>query len=264
MLPLMLGLLLMLTKNKLSKMASKNKNSVWVWFGLCVAGMLFISSIQSCGKSGQASPTGLNIQYQILNLSPNLGYISLYIDFNQVNALTTPYIYGVSSGYFYVPSTDTPYQFRPFIYNGNSGTTLFSRGDILKTGLKYTLFLTGTAANGVPQQIFTTDNIEPQPAVGRGKIRFVNASPTATTGLDVYANGTIAFPGVPYLTVTPFKEIPVGTYDIQIMTTNTTGVLNDQPSINIQDGQLYTIYAYGYTSRIDSAAFNAGIITNKQ
>ncbi len=244
-------------------MIFKIKNTFRIWLCLVMAGPVFILAMQSCGKSGAASPTGLNIQYQILNLSPNLGYLSLYIDFNQVNGLTSPYIYGVSSGYFYVPSTDTPYQFRPFIYNGNSGTTLFSRGDILKTGLKYTIFLTGSAVNGVPQQIFTVDNVESEPAIGRGKIRFVNASPTGTTGLDLYANGTLAFGAVPYLTTTAFKEIPVGTYDFQLMTTGTTGVLNDQPSITVQDGRLYTIYAYGYTTRADSAAFNAGIITNK-
>ncbi|TWJ02556.1 uncharacterized protein DUF4397 [Mucilaginibacter frigoritolerans] len=243
-------------------MAYKNMRNIWIWFCLGVAGVLFISSIQSCGKSGAASAAGLNIQYEILNLSPNLGYISLYIDYNQVNSLTTPYIYGVNSGYFYVPSVDIPYQFRPFIYNGNSGTTLFSRSDSLKTGLKYSLFITGTAVNGVPQQLFTVDTAT-EPAIGRAKIRFVNVSPSATGGLDMYANGTLAFGAQLYPTNSKFIEVPVGNYDIQIKAAGGTAILSEQSTVTVQDGRLYTIYAYGYTTRSDSAAFNSGFITNK-
>lgn len=221
-----------------------------------------VANITSCGKQSGASRTGLNIQYEILNLSPDLGPVNLLIDFKQVNAFGNPFVFNVNHGYFYVPSTDTPYQVRSAYL---LATQLFSRDDILKSGLKYSLFITGTYLNGASKtvQIFTVDTAS-APAVGRGKLRFVNASPTGTGGLDVYANGTLAFSNVTYPNYSKhWVELPVGNYDLKITTTGSTGILNEQPSVTIQDGRLYTLYAYGYTTRTDSAAFNAGVIVNR-
>jgi hypothetical protein len=238
----------------------KRYNIIFFSIFILFAGIL-IASITSCGKEGAASPTGLNIQYEVLNLSPDLGAIDLYIDFRQVNGLTSPYIFSVNPGYFYVTSTDTPYQFRPYVPNATTGTTLFSRGDILKSGLKYSLFISGSSVNNSLVQTFTVD-ADTIPTIGRGKIRFVNVSPTATGGLDVYANGTEAFKAVPYQYVSKYIEVPVGNYDLQINATGQTSILKELPGVTIQDGRLYTLYTYGYTNRADSAAFNAGMITN--
>jgi hypothetical protein len=238
----------------------KRINIIFFSIVLAFAGM-FIASITSCGKQGAASPTGLNIRYEVLNLSPDLGAIDLYIDYRQVNGATSPYIFSINQGYFYVTSTDMPYQFRPYIPNASSGTVLFSRSDILKSGLKYSLFISGSNADNSLAQTFTVD-ADTIPTIGRGKIRFVNVSPTATAGLDVYANGTAAFEAVPYKHVSKYIEVPVGNYDLQINATGQTAILKELPGITIQDGRLYTLYTYGYTNRADSAAFNAGMITN--
>ena len=243
-------------------MVNKKNSSILIGLCLFVIGALLISIITSCGKQSNASPTGLNIQYDILNLSPDLGPIDLYIDFKQVNSITNPDIFQINQGYFYVPSADIPYQFRPYVPNGTSGTTLFTRSDTLKPGLKYSLFVTGTIGDGSLKQIFTVDTAS-SPVVGRGKVRFVNASASATSGLDVYANGTLAFTKINYTSYTKYIELPIGNYDFQITTPGSSTVLKDQPNVTIQDGRLYTLYAYGYTNRTDSAAFNAGVIVNK-
>jgi hypothetical protein len=236
-------------------MASKNiiRNGILSF----VFGAVLIAFITSCGSSGNASPSGLNIQYEVLNLSPDLSPVNLYVNFTLVN--TTPFVFPNDNGYFYVPSIVQPYQIRSAI---GSRLPIFNRNDSLKSGAKYSLFITGTEGNGQLTQIFTVDTAT-TPAIGRGKIRFVNASPTGTLGFDIYANGTPAFQKIVYPGYSGFIEIPVGNYDFQIKGTGTTSVLNDMPGVTIQDGRLYTIYAYGYTTRTDSAAFNAGIITNK-
>jgi len=246
----MLGLLL---TTKI--MASKNniRNSILSF----VAGVFLISFITACGSSGNASPSGLNIQYEVLNLSPDLSPVNLYVNYNLVN--TSPFVFSVYNGYFYVPSIVLPYQIRSAL---GSQLPIFNRNDSLRSGAKYSLFITGTEGNSQLAQIFTVDTAT-IPAIGRGKIRFVNASPTGTLGLDLYANGTPAFHKITYPGYSDFIEIPVGNYDLQINATGTTSVLKDMPGITIQDGRLYTIYAYGYTTRSDSAAFNASIITNK-
>jgi len=232
-----------------------DKKKTLFWFLLLLGGGWFLTNASSCGKQGNASPKGLNIQYHVLNLSPDLNPVGLYIDNRQVN--TVPYTYGVDQGYFYIPSTDTPYQIRSIQFNG---TTLVRRDDILKSGAKYTLYIAGLRA--ALDTIFTVDTAS-LPALGRGKIRFVNASPSELGGLDVFANGTKAFAGTVYKKVTKYIEVPIGNYDLQINATGSPAVLKDLPGITIQDGRLYTLYTFGYTSRADSAAFNAAVITNR-
>jgi hypothetical protein len=237
-------------------MATKNSNPLLNLL-LFITGILLISFISSCGKQGAASPTGLNVQYDLINLSPDLSPVNLFIGFKQAN--TNPFVFNVDQGYFYLPSIDTPFQIRSALV---SGTVLFTRSDVLQPGLKYTLYITGNEGNQSLAKIFTVDTAS-LPAVGRGKVRFVNASPTATSGLDVYANGTQAFSKILYTNYSKFLELPVGNYDFQIDATGSTNILKDMPGTTIQDGRVYTIYAYGYTNRVDSAAFSAAVIQNQ-
>lgn len=246
-------------------MIARIKNKRLLTLIVCAA---LVAGLSSCGKQNATSRPGLNIQYQVLNLSPDLGPIALFIDYKQVNGTTSPYTFSVNQGYFYVPdvpSLATPYQFRPFVRNGTVSTSLFTRSDTLRSGLKYTLFISGSYNGGANSTLIQTLTVDTAavPPVGHGKIRFADMSPTATAGLDVYANGTKAFSNIPYKTVTKYLEIPNGNYDVQITAAGQTAILKDIPVVSVQDGRLYTLYAYGYTSRVDSAAFNANIIINK-
>lgn len=220
---------------------------------------LFVAIIPlfySCGKT-TASKAGLNIQYQILNLSPDLGSVNLFIDYLQVNKY--PIKFNVNQGYFYVPSIDTPYQIRSAV---GTLSPLFSRGDILKTGAKYSLFIIGDAGKNTVNQIFTVDTATTS-KIGTAKIRFINGSPTESGGLDVSINGSTIFTKVFYKEVSDYLEVPVGNYDVQINETGSTNLIKEMPLVTVQDGKLYTLYTYGYSNRADSAAFNSAIITNK-
>jgi len=234
-----------------------NKRKIVIWFFALSGIGLFVSCLMSCGKSGNASPKGLNIQYHVLNLSPDMNPVGLYMDNKQVNL--SPYIYGVDQGYFYVPSTDTPYQIRSIQYNG---TTLLHSDAVLTSGAKYTLYIVGAIADRSDTALLTVDT-GAAPALGRGKLRFLDASPTATGGLDVYANGTLAFKNVAYKKYSDYLELPIGNYDLQINATGSSSVLKDLPGVTIQDGRLYTLYAYGYTTRADTAGFSAATFVNK-
>jgi len=228
---------------------------IWV---LCIFGAGWLCTlITSCGKATQGSPQVLNIQYHVLNLSPDLGQIDLFVNIQQVN--TSPYVFGIDQGYFYTPSTDTPYQIRSAI---NSGTTWLHRDDILQSGAKYTLYVVGALADGSLTSMLTVDTGLSPPA-GMGGLRMVNVSPTALGGLDLYANGTQAVSGLVYQKVSNYINVPAGNYDLQVDATGTTAILSEQPSVTIQNGRLYTIYAYGYTSRADSAAFATQVIRNQ-
>jgi hypothetical protein len=246
----------------------KRKNRVLsVFLLLFVAIFLVIPFVSSCGKAGTVNnPSTLNIQYQIINLSPDLGSVDLYINYIKVNS--SSYFYPTSSGYFFLTSTNTPFQIRPgtTITAGTAAPSfnIFNLNDILKPNLKYTLMITGFKSSSLSDslnKIFTTDTSS-IPTTGRGKIRFVNASPRST-GFDVTANGTPAFSNVNYPGVSNFIELPAGTYDFQIFPTNSSALIKDIPNVTLQDGRLYTLYCYGLVGNTDSLAFGSGFITNK-
>jgi hypothetical protein len=228
-----------------------------IWVLAILGGGWLCTSLSSCGKATTGSPQLLNIQYHVINLSPDLLPVDLFIDIRQVNS--TPYYFAIDQGYFYIPSTDTPYQIRSAV---NTGTTWLHRDDILKSGAKYTLYIVGAVADNSLTSVLTVDTGLSPPA-GMGALRLVNVSPTALGGLDVYANGTKAFSNLVYQQVSNYVNLPAGNYDLQVDATGTTTILSEQPSVTIQNGRLYTIYAYGYSSRADSAAFATQVTRNQ-
>ncbi|MDR3694730.1 DUF4397 domain-containing protein [Mucilaginibacter sp.] len=239
--------------------SGKLRNKSALFCKLLVFGFVifFVAQISSCSKTGNANPKGLNILYEIINLSPDINPVNLFIANKQVNS--SPYIFGVRQGYFFVPSTVVPYQIRSVQY---AGTTYLTRSDVLKSGARYSLFIVGSLKSNTDTTIFTVDT-SGTPTPGRGKIRFVDASPSGTGGLDVLANDSVLFSGVKYQKISNYVELPVGNYDLKILPTGTTTVIKELTPVTIQDGRLYTLYTYGYTLRADTAAFNAATIVNK-
>lgn len=228
------------------------------WLFACFAGLLLISAIISCGKTNNAIPVGANIQFQVVNLSPDLRPVNLWVGFLKRNVA---YSYPTPSGYFSMASVDTPLQIRSALANVST-TNLVSIDTLLRANTKYTLFITGFRADSTITSIFTIDTSSTS-TPGRGKIRFVNASPRSV-GLDVTANGTIAFTNRGYKSVSRFIEMAPGSYEFKISPTGTpANVLKSLPQVSIQDGKLYTIYSYGIAGQVDSAGFGAGVIANK-
>ncbi|MGZ3763841.1 MAG: DUF4397 domain-containing protein [Mucilaginibacter sp.] len=247
-------------------MVKRNNISFSVFIFLFLTVFVVMPFISSCGKSGTVSPSALNVQYQIVNLSPDLGSVDLYINYKKVN--TSSYFYPNSSGYFFLTSVATPFQIRPgtSLVQGTvvSTSNIFSIDSVLKPNLKYTLFITGLAKSDSLAYIFTTDNTAPLPAIGRGKVRFLNASPRSQ-GFDVAVNGTnvVPFSNLQYLKLSNYVELPAGNYDFQIFPHASTTVLKELQNVTIQDGRLYTLYTYGLVGHADSLVFGASVLTNK-
>jgi len=240
------------------------KNNILIYFITAVFGVFFIGCmLSSCGKTNTVLPAASNIQYQVLNLSPDLLPVDLYIDVTKFN--TNSFTYPNPSGYFSLTSVDTPFQIRASS-TVVSTTNILSIDTLLKNNVNYTLFITGyrnptNTTDGVTY-ILTRDT-SALPTAGRGKVRFVNATPDAGP-FDIFANGTLAFGNRAYKSVSAFIEFPVGNYDFRAIPTGATAtnILADLPAITVQDGKLYTLYCRGIVGRTDSAAFGLAILNN--
>jgi hypothetical protein len=237
----------------MKKMGIKGQHILSALFAMVIA-VLLLPMLSGCGKESAASPSGLNTQLNIINVSPDRFPIDFYINFTKQN--TKSYIYSVPSGYFYVTSLQTPVQLRT-----QKNITFYTVSKPFVTNCKYSMFVTGLLADKTDTTIFTTDT-SAIPALGRAKVRFVNASAKAVN-LDVYANGTIAYKSQGFLAVSGYLEIPAGVYDFKICPAGSTTTLTDLPNTTVQDGRLYTLYTRGVVGRADSALFAASIITNR-
>lgn len=235
-----------------------DKSKVMIFLFLCSVGIMIIPFIASCGKAGEVSAAGSNIQMQVINLSPDLLPVNLYVGY--IRQTTNSFSYPTPSGYFSLTNIDTPIQIKSYS-SAVSTEVLLSLNTALKPNLKYTLFITGLRANKSVTSIFTVDTTVTS-VVGRGKVRFVNASPNSSA-LDITANNVMAFANQPYKNVSKFIDVPPGTYEFKIMPSGTNTVISDLPNITIADGKIYTLYCRGITNGADSVAFGAGVLSNK-
>jgi hypothetical protein len=242
-------------------MKSNKYSNILVYLFVGIAGILYIPFVSSCGKGPVLIPAS-NTLYQVLNLSPDLLPVDLYIDLQKKNS--TSFTYPNPSGYFALTSLDIPFQIRP-ASTTVSTNSLLSIKDTLHNNVRYTLFITGLKNNVRPQDsvsyILTADTATIT-TVGRGKVRFVNASPGANM-FDITANGTLAFSNQAYKSVSKFIELPPGNYDFKIYPTGLpTNVLSDLTPVTVQDGKIYTLYCRGIVGRTDSAAYGLAILNN--
>jgi len=232
---------------------------------MAMAGLAAVLFTSSCGK-GSKNTTSQNTLYQVVNLSPTVGPVSLYINYSIYNNYS--FYYPNPSGYFNLSSTQVPFQIRSSP-NQLSGTVviagnIITRSDVLAPNTRYTLFVTGLAADTITP-VFLVDTA-PAPPKGRGKVRFLNASPEAPN-FDIAANGYLdtGFTNIAYNHVSSYVEMPAGNYNFQVYKHgDKTNVLSTLQNVTIQDGRLYTLYSRGVVGHtIDTLAFGLGAIVNK-
>jgi hypothetical protein len=225
--------------------------------------VMTLPMLSSCGKSGNINPVEAKIEYQVLNLSYDILPVNLYINFLRQNS--SPFRYPSASGYIGLTTIDTPFQIR-----SASITTVTNLLKIDSTNLsrrtKYSVFITGSRKANNLAYIFTVDS-STRPAVGRGKVRFVNAAPEVDgteTGLDLTANDTEVFQRIRYKGIGDWTEMSAGIYDFNVVASkNPSRILKALPRTTIEDGRLYTIYTYGLAFRTDTTAFGVGLLTNR-
>lgn len=218
--------------------------------------------ISSCGKDSGVNRGTANAQLNLINVSPDVHPFNLYSRLNStfVKFNETNYTYPTPSGYFLLNTVDSPFLLRPAVIDNVNITNLLPAVNTFQRNVRYTWFVTGLVSDSLTS-IIVADTAS-LPAIGRGKIRFINTSSNSPL-LNLTANDTIAFSKIAYKRVTKYIEVTAGNYNFNVTASSAPSVsLVNLKNITILDGKLYTIYTYGLTGRADTAAFNAGIILN--
>lgn len=221
--------------------------------------------LPSCSNSNNVVNPGIgSTKLVVVNTSPDKGPVTAYINNVQLGNsntylatrtfftynTTTPIYYGIGTGNLVLQLRDA------------NNVNLITDSLITTSNTGYSLFLVGLASVDSLTSILVPDT-SGIPTLGRGKVRFINTS-SRTPGLDVYANGTLAFTKITYKKVSRYIELPAGIYDFKLNATGApASVLVDLPRITVQDGKLYTLYTKGLVGRTDTSAISLNVITNR-
>jgi len=242
----------------------ENKEAkISVLSALLISFMLWaiVPMISSCGKNAAVAPTASSTKLRIIDASPDL--LPMYVYIGNLQLGTTYFNYPTVTSYYSVYSGTQTTRI-----NNHLNISIIYINDTLANNANYSLYVVGSVASVAPATdtlgyILTADTAV-IPQLGYGKIRFVNAS-ARTGSLDVYANGTQAFSAVPFKGVSKFISVPAGLYTFKINATATPAstLTTLVPPVTIQDGHLYTLYTHGLVGRTDSAAFTAAVLANQ-
>lgn len=243
-------------------MKINSNKAIYSFLILFISAVFVVPFVSSCGKAGIVSGASSNTQLAVFNMSPNVGPINLYADYINQNA-TSPYIYTVTGSYFYISPSDTLFQIRTTQFPSTSIISIDKLN--LLSNHKYSLFVSGLAS-GIGYKLLIDDTAATAPS-GFGKMRFLNTSiQSQDIGLDVTANGTLAFSAIKYNQLSDYVTLPAGSYTLQITQHGQSATVLSTPAIStitIADGSLYTLYSYGVVGQTDTSAFNAALFQNR-
>ena len=211
-----------------------------------------IISFSSCTKKND--DTTFYSSLSVTHASPDAPAVDIYIDNSKVT--TTPFSFSNTTGYLKNLISGK----RNIKVNVAGTTTNVINADITFDGNKnYSLFAIDSVSK--LSTILTVDDLT-APAAGKAHVRFIHLSPDAPAVDIAVVGGPVVFPNSSFKSVSAFTPLGAGTYNLEVRVAGTTNVALTLPSITLESGKIYTVYAKGFLGGTGAQALDAGIIVN--
>jgi hypothetical protein len=141
-------------------------------------------------------------------------------------------------------------------------TTTVINADVPFTkDMSYSVFAVDSVS--VISAIVLTDDLT-APAAGKAHVRFIHLSPDApAVDVAVASSGTVVFGNKAFKEFTAFTPLDAGSYSLDVRVAGTTTVALVLPTITLEAGKIYTVYAKGFLGGTGAQALGAEIIVNK-
>ena len=102
------------------------------------------------------------------------------------------------------------------------------------------------------------------PAAGKAHVRFVHLSPNApAVDVAVASSGAVVFSNKSFKDATAFTPLDAGDYNLDVRVAGTSTVALVLPTITLEAGKIYTVFAKGFLGGAGAQALGAQIIVNK-
>ncbi|MGZ3811141.1 MAG: DUF4397 domain-containing protein [Mucilaginibacter sp.] len=226
------------------------KRSIAGLSAICLLSVLLSSCLKDNNNYYQPPVAFLSF----VQASPDQPSLDFYLNNNKVNY--NPISYGNEIDYIRAYTGTRTANF----YNENSMTKIFSDTIHLNPNVAYSLFLANTTAH--PELVLLTDSLS-RPASGNSGIRFVDVSPDAPA-VDLVQGGTVLVSNKSYKGFSSFLPIQGNkTYTFEVHQKGTNTVLATLSNVNLNAGQVYTIWFHGLAGATNNTdKLSADIITN--
>jgi len=191
----------------------------------------------------------------VVHASPDAPGVDLLID--DVKKNSAPLDYPDNTGYLSLESGTVNIK----VNVAGTSTTVIN-GDLdLEADKSYSVFAIDAVAS--ISALVLEDDLT-APASGKAHVRFVHLSPDApAVDIAVAATGAVVFGDIAFKEATAFTPLDAGAYNLDVRVAGTTTVALVLPTITLQAGKIYTVFAKGFLAGTDEQALGAEIIVNK-
>jgi hypothetical protein len=191
----------------------------------------------------------------VIHASPDAPGVDLLID--DVKKNSAPLTYPNNTGYLNLESGTINIK-----VNVAGTSTSVINGDLdMESDKNYSVFANGAVAS--ISALVLEDDLT-TPAAGKAHVRFVHLSPDApAVDIAVAATGTVVFGDIAFKEFTAFTPLDAGAYNLDVRVAGTSTVALVLPTITLQAGKIYTVFAKGFLAGAGAQALGAEIIINK-
>lgn len=191
----------------------------------------------------------------VVHASPDAPGVDLLVD--DVKKNSAPLNYPDNTGYLSLESGTVNIK----VNVAGTSTTVIN-GDLdLETDKSYSVFAIDEVASITA--LVLEDDLT-MPASGKAHVRFVHLSPDApAVDIAVAATGAVVFGDIAFEEATAFTPLDAGAYNLDVRVAGTTTVALVLPTITLQAGKIYTVFAKGFLAGTGEQALGAEIIVNK-
>ncbi len=189
----------------------------------------------------------------VVHASPDAPGVDLLVDNLKVNsaALTFPN----ATDYLPVGAGDRNVK----VNVGGTATTVIEANLNLDANAAYTVFAIDSVSSIEP--LVLADNLA-TPAPGKAHVRFVHLSPDAPAVDITTTGGAVVFANKAFREYTDFTPLDAGSYDLQVRAAGTSTVVLNLPTLTLEAGKIYTVFAKGFLGGSGDEALDASVILN--
>jgi len=175
----------------------------------------------------------------VTHASPDAQGVDLLVDGIVVN--NQPLNYPDNTGYLTINAGTRNIKVNP----SGSAASVIDANLTLEANKNYSVFAVDIVSN-ITSLVLEDDLTAP--AAGKAHVRFIHLSPDAPAVDITLTDGTVVFGNKAFKEFTDLTPLNAGNYDLQVRAAGTSAVVLNLPTIALQDGKIYTVFAKGFLS----------------
>ncbi len=209
------------------------KHSLLSLVALALFAML---SFTACDDNDDDDNNNDQARVQVVHASPDAPGVDILVDNSKVNS--SALVYPNNTGYL-----DVAAGVRNIKVNATGTATSVINADVtFEKDKNYSVFAINRLAS-IEAAVLTDDLTAP--AAGKAHVRFIHLSPDAPAVDITTTTGAIVFGNRAFKSATAFTPLDAGAYNLQVRVAGTSTVALTIPTITLQAGKIYTVFARG-------------------